>query len=172
MSNYSINQIKTYDVLIQKYFVDRRLPYDWRIMKAQLYQESLLEKDARSNAGALGLAQFMPATWLEVKRDLKLPDNASPFHPESAIHGACYYMMELYCKWTAERLQIDRYCLALASYNAGMGNIVKAQQLAKSNQYNLIMAKLHHVTGDTNALQTRNYVQRILGFYNKLITEV
>src|SRR5690606_20537269 len=39
--------------------------YDWRLYKAQLWQESKLNPYATSPAGAKGIAQFMPATWAE-----------------------------------------------------------------------------------------------------------
>src|SRR5690554_3754238 len=51
---------------------------EWQWWKAQLYQESLLNPAAVSPAGALGLAQFMPATWNDMIRQLGLPAHASP----------------------------------------------------------------------------------------------
>ena len=36
--------------------------WDWRILKAMVYQESRFDPEARSAAGALGLCQIMPAT--------------------------------------------------------------------------------------------------------------
>lgn len=80
-----------------------------------LYQESRFRPEvisgaARSGAGAVGIAQFMPATAAQLGVD--------PLNPVSAIDGAGRYL----------RQQFDRFgdwALALAAYNWGPGNVVK-----------------------------------------------
>ena len=95
--------------------------FDWRLIKAQLIAESNLNELARSPVGALGIAQFMPDTWDEVKQDMGLPNHASCDKAQYAIPGCCFYMRELWDDWTAKREWLDRYCLTAASYNAGFG---------------------------------------------------
>ncbi|MCK9504683.1 MAG: transglycosylase SLT domain-containing protein [Porticoccaceae bacterium] len=144
---------------------------DWRLLKAQLMQESQLNPKAVSPVGAQGIAQFMPATWSEMKktlaRDLGIID-ADPFNVEHAIPACAIYMRQRYETWTAPRPELDRYCLALASYNAGTGNILKAQKLAGgANDYVSIIAKLHLVTGIDNSNETKNYVVRIFNYWGQ-----
>lgn len=80
-----------------------------------LYQESRFREDiitgrTRSPAGALGIAQFMPAT--------AKGRGVDPLDPNSAIHGAAAYLRELFDRfgdWTQ----------AIAAYNWGQGNVAR-----------------------------------------------
>ncbi len=146
------------------------LPFDWRLLKAQLIAESELKPSAKSAAGAMGLAQFMPETWTEWLQKLRLPANTSPYDAAASIKCCAAYMQSLLSGWSAPRPDIDRYCLALASYNAGMKNLIKAQKLAGgSNAYYAIIAQLPEVTGTDNARQTTDYVTRILSEWQSMI---
>ena len=137
--------------------------YDWRLLKSQYWQESRFKQFAESPVGALGIAQFMPATWADVARDMHLPKGAKPTEVKHAINAGAFYMNKLYNIWTAPRPDMDRICLALASYNAGAGNLLKAQRKALgAGSYRDIVAHLHQVTGIDNSRETINYVDRIL----------
>ncbi len=140
--------------------------FDWRIIKAQFFQESRFKADAVSPVGARGIAQIMPNTWDR----WALPAYKDPFDPEQSIMTGCRYMAHLYGQWKWPRPEIDRVCLTLASYNAGLGHILKAQKLANdSNLYAPVAAKLPDVTGKHSA-ETIDYVKKILGYWCKEIT--
>lgn len=96
--------------------------YDIRLIMAQIQQESGFNAQAISPAGALGLMQIMPATWKD-----ESTTETDPFNPEHSIRIGCKYMAKMLRGWTAPRPEIDRTCLALASYNAGFGHLLKAQ---------------------------------------------
>ena len=145
---------------------------DWRLLKAQLSAESNLNPNAKSPVGAMGIAQFMPATWKQMQSELKLALEMSAYDANHAIPAAAYYMEKLCNKWSSEREEADRYCLALASYNAGFGNLLKAQKLAGGAvEYGPIIAKLHEVTGDKNSAETREYVKRIFRIFGEYLME-
>lgn len=131
----------------------------WLAWKAQLYQESRLDPAAVSPVGAAGLAQIMPATWADLTRELRL-GGASPHH-DIAIEAGAYYMARLRRGWMTERPPDDRQRLAQASYNAGTGNLLKAQRLCDGILYAEIVPCLVAVTGERNARETRTYVERI-----------
>lgn len=132
---------------------------DWRLLKAQCYQESRLNPLAKSPVGAMGLCQFMPATWSDMKaRDASL---TSPWIPELSILAAGKYMGQLNRAWSSRRHADDRYKLALASYNGGMGNLLKAQRLCNGPvAYDEIAACLPDVTGK-HSEETLGYVRLI-----------
>lgn len=136
---------------------------DWRRLKAQCYQESLLDPLAESHVGAQGLCQFMPGTWRDVSADLAL--TASPFVPDASIHAAAYYMRRLIRGWSSPRPAEDRRRLAEASYNAGFGNLLAAQRRCHGAAlYAEIVACLPQVTGK-HADETTTYVERIQRWY-------
>ncbi len=79
------------------------------LLGAQLYAESNFNPFARSEAGAQGIAQFMPAT----ARELGLRD---PFDAGAAIDAQAHLMRDLLRRFGAVPL-------ALAAYNAGPGPV-------------------------------------------------
>lgn len=139
---------------------------DWKILKAQCFQESLFDEDAISPVGAQGICQFMPGTWREQAQ--KLGVMASPFNAKINIQVAASYMGQLRAGWTAPRPEWDRHSLAMASYNAGFGNILKAQSACGNpNFYSLIIVCLPCITGQ-HSEETMTYVQRIWNFYERI----
>lgn len=132
----------------------------WTSYKSQLYQESRLDPAAVSPVGARGLAQFMPATWTDVSKAMGL-GLMSPHVVGPAIEAGAFYMRSLRRSWSAPRPLEDRQKLAQASYNAGMGNLLKAQrECGGSNLYAEIIACLPLVTG-RHSRETITYVERI-----------
>lgn len=144
---------------VKQYWPDYPDYLDW---KAELFQESRLDPNAKSSAGAIGLAQFLPGTWGDVERALALgavPRNiAGP-----AILGGAYYLETLRRQWrSGPRSMDDRQRLAQASFNAGIGSLLKAQSLCDGNlDYAAIVPCLPDVTGQSNAKQTTDYVTMI-----------
>lgn len=99
---------------------------------AQVHQESGWNPQAVSQVGALGMAQFMPATarwWCEVN---KLSVEAcQPSNPVWAMRSLVGYD-----RWLFERVrgssEFDRFWAALRSYNGGLGWWQQEAQLAGS----------------------------------------
>ncbi|MEI8631431.1 transglycosylase SLT domain-containing protein [Vibrio sp. PP-XX7] len=141
----------------------------WQLYKAQLIQESALNADAVSPVGAAGLAQFMPETWDSISREMGI--TGSRLEPELAVPAGAYYMAKLRRVWKWPRPEEDRHNLALACYNAGCGNILKAQRLCGNpSRYTPIMACLPQVTGQ-HAVETLNYAPGIRRIYQRLMYE-
>jgi soluble lytic murein transglycosylase-like protein len=91
----------------------RRAAQRWSVsaalLAAQLRKESGFNPRARSSAGALGIAQFMPGT----ARAYGLRD---PFDPGAAIDAQAHHMRDLLRAFGSVPL-------ALAAYNAGAGRV-------------------------------------------------
>lgn len=134
---------------------------DWRMLKAQCFQESSLRPHVTSPAGAYGLCQFMPGTAREVGQAIRAtPDQF--WLPEVSIRAAGYYMGRLHRTWHAPRPLMDRHMLAMASYNAGAGNLIEAQRLCGGgNLYADIIPCLPDVTGH-HSTETIGYVRNII----------
>lgn len=102
------------------------------------YREDIITGKVRSPAGALGIAQFMPATAREMGID--------PLNPAQAIDGAGRYLARLY-------RMFGNWSEALAAYNWGMGNVQrKGLGLAPRetrNYYTQILADVNTATGST-----------------------
>ncbi|WP_435234491.1 transglycosylase SLT domain-containing protein [Psychromonas sp. PT13] len=140
--------------------------HDYRLLKAQCFQESRFEPRAVSPIGAAGLCQFMPFTWKEAQSSLRF--SASVFSAQHNILAAAWYDSQMYRFWSSPRPVLDRYNLMFASYNAGAGNIHKAQiRCNNALLFNDIMPCLPQVTG-RHADETRTYVRRINEYYRRL----
>ncbi|WP_141323451.1 transporter substrate-binding domain-containing protein [Myxococcus sp. AB025B] len=114
--------ISPYDLLVRSY--SSRYGMDWRLMVAQMFQESRFDPTARSWVGAQGLFQVMPATGRELGFR-KLED------PEQGIHAGVKYMHQLLGRIAPEIPFKQRLRFALASYNAGLGHVLDARRLAQ-----------------------------------------
>jgi membrane-bound lytic murein transglycosylase F len=100
--------------------------FDWRLVLATMKQESRFSPTAESQRGAYGLMQLMPGTSEDIARDLSIDDLS---HPNNNIRGGVYYMRQLYGLFDGAS-ESDRIKLTLAAYNAGIGRIYDAQELA------------------------------------------
>jgi murein DD-endopeptidase MepM/ murein hydrolase activator NlpD len=94
------------------------------LLAAQLEAESGWNPGAVSPAGAQGLAQFMPGTWIGEGVDGNGDGIRDPFHPADAIASQASHMCTLLAAVQADQsLAGDPIELALASYNAGLGAV-------------------------------------------------
>lgn len=111
--------------------------------------------------------QVMPGTWADIEEALGI--YASPYNAEVNIYFGIYYMRKMVKFWKAPRTEHERLELAQASYNAGAGNILKAQQrCGNKNTWPLISPCLVQVTG-RHSFETLGYVQKIREHFLKLI---
>jgi soluble lytic murein transglycosylase-like protein len=136
---------------------------DWRLWKAQIKAESAFNPLAKSPVGAMGLSQIMPQTFKEI--GLKSGIAGSAFDPEVNLMSGAWYMARMRNTFKAPRPEHEKHNFAMASYNAGAGNIIKAQKLAGNPpEWQPVADKLHLVTGK-HAKETRDYVIKINRYY-------
>ncbi len=115
-------ELSPYDDLVRKYA--EKYGFDWPLIIALMYHESRFKSDAVSWAGARGLMQVLPVT---AKRfgisDLE--------DPEKSIIAGMKMLHWLYDQFELELPVQERTWFTLASYNAGLGHVYDARELAK-----------------------------------------
>lgn len=154
------------------------------LIAAQIKHESGWRPGVCSSMGACGLSQFMPKTWGDMPRlagaDWGDCADKGPTDPRCAIRAQLVYMRELvryvYASKGVTRplSHLDAFQLALASYNAGQGNILKErrdcykERSCRSGVW-LDNVEEHCLRASRYCPETRHYVGRItntaLGFY-------
>lgn len=115
-------KIGKYDDIVKKYSAN--LGWDWRLVKALVYQESKFDENNKSWAGASGLMQLMPAT----AKELGVTDTNDP---DQNIKAGISYLKTMYDYWEGIPDSIQRIKFAMASYNSGYSHVKDAQRLAK-----------------------------------------
>ncbi len=103
--------------LAQKYGMD------WRLIVAQMYQESKFQPGAKSFAGAQGLMQVMPRTAKEM-------GYSDLYNPHNGLGAGIAYLDWLEARFPGELDFQERLFFTLAAYNAGTGHVRDARKLA------------------------------------------
>ncbi len=137
-----IYPLKYEDWIVQysaKYQVDPAL------VAAIIRQESNFDPNAKSKAGAKGLAQFMDTTASTMAKETGRYPDYNIFDPETSIDFCAAHVRDLMIKYTGN---LDA---ALAGYNAGTGNADRWIKLGILNNL---------PTGET-----RNYVHKVKNYY-------
>lgn len=104
---------------------------DPNLLYSMMNEESHFRPGQRSKAGAVGYAQFMPATWAEVAPNIQklFPGQPlDPNNPEHAVAGMAYYMHKLLQRTGSTTA-------AIASYNAGPRAIAEGRMPAETQNY-------------------------------------
>lgn len=126
-----------FDSLIQ-YLVDKLFPQcDWRLIKAQVAQESGFKPDAQSPVGAKGLLQLMPGTDIEIDGDI------DGFEIEGNLENGICYLRTQYSHFPEIPDHNEKLKFALASYNGGRGYVNRALKLAYEFEHGVPMPRGH-----------------------------
>jgi hypothetical protein len=125
-----------FDTFIKSWAEHFLLP--WRLIKAQIWQESAFDQQAKSDHGAMGLMQLMPDT----AREMGL-DTHEVFDPEWNIYAGIKY----------DKIQFDHFLeipeieqkisFMLAAYNGGRGYINLAIEKSYESQFGETLSKSH-----------------------------
>jgi membrane-bound lytic murein transglycosylase MltF len=146
--------------LFKKY--GHRYRFDPLMLVAQGYQESLLDQNARSRIGAVGIMQLMPSTGAAMKvGDITVT--------EPNIHAGAKYLDQLMSVYfpDAPFSEFDRPLFAFASYNAGPGKIARMRILAAKRGLDpdKWLNNVELVTAEKIGIETTTYVRNIYKYY-------
>ena len=124
---------------------------DENLVYAMIKAESDFDANAKSSAGALGLMQMTPGTFEWMQSRLKeTHDTDALFEPEVSIRYGCALLRLLLNEY-------DDLTVALAAYNAGMGNVTS---WLSDTAYSADGVTLQAIPFG----ETRIYVQRVLRY--------
>lgn len=118
-------KISPYDEIFKRYA--KRIHWDWRLLGAMAYVESQFDTTVISWAGARGIMQLMPATARRYGLNGRTVNN-----PEKNIEAAVASIFDIN-KSLSQKVpnKEERRKFILAAYNAGIGHVYDAIELAK-----------------------------------------
>ncbi len=121
--SYKGGKISAYDDIIRA--AAQKIPWDWRLLAALIFQESKFNPDAVSWVGAFGLMQLMPGTAESLGVDSLSSDREQIFAGADLLH-------KLDKQWR-KRVpdSVQRINFVLASYNVGTAHVLDAMSLAQ-----------------------------------------
>lgn len=137
---------------------------DWLIVAALAYQESRINQEKKSHAGAIGVMQLLPSTAKDP--NVNIPD----IHlKEDNIHAGIKYLRFIVDRYY-ENEPMDRFNKALfafASYNAGPAKVARLRREAKKMGLdpNVWFRNVEIVAAKRIGRETVQYVSNIYKYY-------
>ena len=135
---------------------------DYLLMMAQGYQESQLDQNAKSQVGAIGVMQLMPATGAEQK-----VGDITQLEPN--IHAGVKYIRFMIDQYFANEPmdKLNKGLFAFAAYNAGPGRIRQLRQRAAQRGLdpNKWFNNVEVVAAESIGRETVQYVANIFKYY-------
>ncbi len=101
------------------------------LLEGTIFVESRFRPGARSNAGAVGLMQLMPATGQAMAQELGI-EGFDPFDPEDNVRAGAHFLRRLRDRYGGDR------DLMHAAYFAGPGAVTKAGERVPRNAQNYV----------------------------------
>lgn len=122
-TSWNSEKLSPYDAQFKKAAAE--LGWDWRLLAALVFQESMFNPNVKSWAGAIGLMQVMPETGDHF-------GISNLWSPDQNIAAGVRFLKFLDSYW--EKTVPDkneRMKFVLASYNVGLSHVIDAQKLTK-----------------------------------------
>ena len=126
------------------------------------YQESGLNQAAKSQVGAVGVMQLMPATGEQMK--------VGDIHQEDAnIHAGVKYFHSMVDKYYGNEPMddVNKVLFTFAAYNCGPGRVkqLRAEAAQKGLDPNVWLGNVEMIAAARVGTETVNYVSNIYKYY-------
>jgi membrane-bound lytic murein transglycosylase MltF len=148
--------------LFQKYAAE--YSFDYLMIAAQGYQESLLDQDRKSPVGAVGIMQVIPK--YAAAKPISIPDVATA---DGNIHAGVKMLRNIQDTYLKDPGldQLNRTLLAFASYNCGPNRIVRLRNAAKEKGLdpNKWFGNVELLVAQDVGQETVTYVDNIYKYY-------
>ena len=161
--NEHLQRFKLTVRFFQKY--GEQYDFDHLMLAALAYQESQLDQNLKSHAGAVGVMQILPSTAKD--KNVAIPDI---YELDPNIHAGTKYLRFMADNYFAKDPELDRLnrtMFAFASYNAGPAKVARMRAKAKEmgldpNQW---FGNVEVVAAKQIGRETVQYVSNILKYY-------
>jgi membrane-bound lytic murein transglycosylase MltF len=146
--------------IFQKY--GQQYNFDYLLMAAQGFQESRLNQDAKSQVGAVGVMQLMPATGQQL--------GVGDIHQlDPNIHAGVKYMRFMRDKYFGDQPMDDlnKELFTFAAYNCGAGRIHELRREADQRGLNpnVWFGNVERIASERIGRETVTYVSSIYKYY-------
>lgn len=122
----AFGRISAYDEMVRE--ISEKQGLDWRFVSAVMYSESRFKPDVVSHKGAKGLMQIMPI----VARNFNVAEHEVLVPENNILLGVrLLNKIEATLNFPEHTPDQDKMRIILACYNAGMGHVIDARNLAK-----------------------------------------
>lgn len=146
-----------------KLYADR-YDFDWLLIAALAYQESRIDQNKRSQAGAIGVMQVLPSTAADP--NVGIPDIEEM---EANIHAGIKYLRFLYSRYFEKEpmSKKNKMLFTFASYNAGPARVTKLRSEARKAglDQNQWFRNVEMVAAKRIGRETVQYVRNIYKYY-------
>jgi len=159
-SDAELQKFKNLMTIFEKY--GKQYDLDYLLMMAQGYQESQLNQSAKSQVGAVGVMQVMPATGKELKvGDIHQTD--------SNVHAGVKYIRFMIDQYFANEPmdRLNRGLFAFAAYNCGPGRLaqLRREAAAAGLDKNVWFNNVERIAEKRIGRETVQYVSNIYKYY-------
>lgn len=142
----------------------QKYDFDWLLIAAQAYQESGIEQDRRSRAGAVGVMQIRPKT--AAADPINIPNVKTV---ENNIHAGVKYLRYIADTYFSDPAidPFNRQLFAFAAYNAGPTRIANLRESAVKTQFDpdTWFKNVERIVAKKVGREPVNYVRNILKYY-------
>jgi membrane-bound lytic murein transglycosylase MltF len=141
-----------------------RYDFDWLMLAAQGFQESGLQQDRKSPAGAVGIMQIKPSTAADP--NVGIPDISTA---ENNIHAGAKYMRFLADRYFSDEgiNDLNQWLLSLAAYNAGPAKVARMRREAAEDGHDpdVWFDNVEIIAARRIGRETVTYVSNIFKYY-------
>ena len=158
-------ELKKFDMMVDifKQYAGQ-YDFDWLLVAAQGYQESMLDQSKKSHAGAIGVMQLLPSTAKDPNVNIKDIEKL-----ENNIHAGVKYLRFIRDRYFEnEDMDIlNKTLFSFASYNAGPARIAQLRKKAdqKGLDPNKWFNNVELIAAREIGRETVQYVSNIYKYY-------
>jgi membrane-bound lytic murein transglycosylase MltF len=161
-SEAEMNKFKAYVKYFQQYAAEYN--FDYVMLAAQGYQESMLNQDRVSPRGAVGVMQVLPQ--YAAAKPINIPNVRNP---QDNIHAGAKMLAQITKTYFNDPAinQLNKTLFTFASYNAGQNRIVRLRKQAQAEGLdpNVWFGNVELMVAKDIGQETVQYVSNIYKYY-------